>query len=68
VIGLGGIELAEDVLEYMVVGATAVQVGTASFADPKACERLVEELDKLCKSRKILSISKIRASFDDVSN
>jgi dihydroorotate dehydrogenase (NAD+) catalytic subunit len=68
VIGLGGIELAEDVLEYMVVGATAVQVGTASFADPKACERLVEELDKLCKSRKILSISKIRASLDDVSN
>ena len=41
IIGLGGIDSAEDVLEYLVVGATAVQVGTASFADPKACERLV---------------------------
>jgi dihydroorotate dehydrogenase (NAD+) catalytic subunit len=68
VIGLGGIEMPEDVLEYMVVGATAVQVGTASFADPKACERLVEGVDRLCKSRKIHSISTIRASLRDVSN
>jgi dihydroorotate dehydrogenase (NAD+) catalytic subunit len=67
VIGLGGIELAEDVLEYMVVGATAVQVGTASFADPKACVTLVDGLDDLCKSRKMLSISDIRASLRDVS-
>jgi dihydroorotate dehydrogenase (NAD+) catalytic subunit len=63
VVGLGGIELAEDVLEYMVVGATAVQVGTATFADPKACERLVESLAKLCESRNIPNISDIRGSF-----
>jgi dihydroorotate dehydrogenase (NAD+) catalytic subunit len=60
VIGLGGIELPEDVLEYIVVGATAVQVGTASFADPKACERLTEGVRKLCKSRKVFSVSSIR--------
>jgi dihydroorotate dehydrogenase (NAD+) catalytic subunit len=63
VIGLGGIELPEDVLEYMVVGATAVQVGTASFADPRACERLVESVKKLCMSRKLFSISSIRGSL-----
>lgn len=40
IIGLGGIENAEDVLEYLAAGASAVQVGTASFADPKASERL----------------------------
>jgi dihydroorotate dehydrogenase (NAD+) catalytic subunit len=63
VIGLGGIELPEDVLEYMIVGATAVQVGTASFADPKACERLVDGVERLCMSRKVLVLSSIRASL-----
>ena len=59
IIGLGGIQTAEDVLEYFVVGATAVQVGTASFADPRACERIVSELGKLCASEKVFSISKL---------
>ncbi len=68
VIGLGGIESPEHVVEYMLVGATAVQVGTASFADPKACERIIEGLRKLCKSNKIHSISKIRGSLSDVSD
>jgi len=40
VIGLGGVETVEDVLEYLFVGASAVQVGTASFTDPRASERL----------------------------
>ncbi len=44
IIGLGGISSAEDVLEYMVAGATAVQVGTASFADPQACEQIIGDL------------------------
>ena len=43
-IGLGGIETAEDVLEYLAVGASAVQVGTASFADPRASQRIADEL------------------------
>src|ERR1700758_5402294 len=38
VLGLGGIERAEDVLEYLIAGASAVQVGTASFSSPTACE------------------------------
>src|SRR5262249_29327433 len=45
VIGLGGVETAEDVLDYVAVGSSAVQVGTASFSDPKASERLVGELE-----------------------
>ncbi len=43
VVGLGGIENASDILEYMIVGASAIQVGTANFTDPKACQRLVRQ-------------------------
>jgi dihydroorotate dehydrogenase (NAD+) catalytic subunit len=63
IIGLGGIHSAEDVLEYMVVGATAVQVGTATFADPKACERIVDDLDGLCRSNNMRNISKLTGTF-----
>jgi dihydroorotate dehydrogenase (NAD+) catalytic subunit len=63
VIGLGGIETAEDVLEYVVAGATAVQVGTANFADPNACGRLAGELEKLCIGEKISNINDLRGTF-----
>jgi dihydroorotate dehydrogenase (NAD+) catalytic subunit len=63
IIGLGGITSAEDVLEYMVVGATAVQIGTATFADPTACERVLGELGNLCSSANIFSISKLTGSL-----
>jgi dihydroorotate dehydrogenase (NAD+) catalytic subunit len=42
VIGIGGIESAEDALEFMLAGATAVQIGTANFINPKASEEVVE--------------------------
>ena len=63
VIALGGVGKAEDVLEYFVVGASAVQVGTASFADPGACERIARELEELCISSNIHRISDLRGSF-----
>lgn len=63
VIGLGGIETAEDVLEYFVVGASAVQLGTANFSDPQACEKTIDALKSLCAAEKISSISELRGSF-----
>jgi dihydroorotate dehydrogenase (NAD+) catalytic subunit len=63
IVGLGGIETAEDVLEYMMVGASAVQVGTASFADPRASEEIAGGLTKVLERVKILSISEIRDKF-----
>jgi dihydroorotate dehydrogenase (NAD+) catalytic subunit len=63
IIGLGGIDTAEDVLEYLVVGASAVQVGTASFADPQACLRIVSELEQLCATAKIHDIKDLRGTF-----
>ena len=44
VIGCGGVESASDVIEMMMAGATAVQVGAANLKDPYACKRIIEEL------------------------
>jgi dihydroorotate dehydrogenase (NAD+) catalytic subunit len=64
VIGLGGIESPDDIAEYMLAGATAVQVGTAHFVDPRATERLVEGLEGWCKDNRAPEISKLRGSID----
>ena len=63
IIGLGGIETVEDVLEYLSVGASAVQVGTASFTDPRASERLVEALTNVLELAKMVTLNKIRDKF-----
>jgi dihydroorotate dehydrogenase (NAD+) catalytic subunit len=63
VLGLGGIETVEDVLEYLAVGASAVQVGTASFADPKASQRLVEGLQRALFNVKMFTINEMREKF-----
>jgi dihydroorotate dehydrogenase (NAD+) catalytic subunit len=44
IIGIGGIATADDALEFLVAGASAIQVGTATFYEPTACERLLDEL------------------------
>jgi len=59
VIGLGGIENANDVLEYIIAGATAVQVGTASFSEPRACVDILNQLKESCMGSKINSISSL---------
>lgn len=55
VIGIGGISSARDVMEFLLVGAHAVQVGTMSFMRPDAAELLVNDLAKLCESMNIYS-------------
>lgn len=63
VIGLGGVEKLEDVLEYLWVGASAVQVGTAHFTDPMASVRLVGVLGRWVQSNKIPGINQIVGKF-----
>ena len=63
ILGLGGIEKPDDVLEYFLAGAYAVQVGTAHFVDPRASERLVSGLEKRCSELNISKISDIRSGF-----
>jgi dihydroorotate dehydrogenase (NAD+) catalytic subunit len=63
VIGLGGVENADDVLEYMIVGASAVQVGTANFSQPKACVEILDQLEKSCRNNNINNINSLIGSF-----
>ncbi len=51
VIGIGGIRSGRDAAEFLMAGASAVQVGTASFADPSACMRIVTELAGFLESK-----------------
>ncbi len=59
VIGMGGIATAVDIVEFMLAGATAVQVGTASYFDPVATETLVEELTTFCREHRIERLSEL---------
>src|SRR5258708_25406347 len=63
ILGLGGIETVEDVLDYLAVGASAVQVGTASFTDPRASQRLVEALTNVLFESKACTLNEIRDKF-----
>jgi dihydroorotate dehydrogenase (NAD+) catalytic subunit len=53
VIGVGGIMSAQDALEFLIVGATAVQVGTANFVNPRATMEIVDWLEKFVEEKKL---------------
>ncbi|HWY02614.1 MAG TPA: dihydroorotate dehydrogenase [Candidatus Acidoferrum sp.] len=59
VIGMGGISTAADVAEFMLAGASAVQIGTASYWDPCATEKIVDELRRWCEAREIPRIANL---------
>lgn len=63
IVGVGGIETPADVAEYLLVGASAVEVGTAHFADPRASERLAVGLETWCQDHNTFDISELRGSF-----
>ena len=57
IIGMGGITCLSDALEFFLVGASAIQVGTAHFADPRASLNIVEDLEKYCIEHNVLPSS-----------
>jgi dihydroorotate dehydrogenase (NAD+) catalytic subunit len=63
ILGLGGIEGPSDVAEYMVAGASAVEVGTAHFVDPRASVKLVGDLEMWCRDENTFEVSKLRGSL-----
>ena len=56
VIGMGGISTAADVIEFMLAGASAVEMGTASYWDPCATEKIVDELQEWCEDHDITKL------------
>ena len=59
IIGMGGVSSAEDVIELMLAGASAVQVGAANLVDPFVCKRIVEELPEVMKKYRIENLKDI---------
>ncbi len=59
IIGMGGISTAEDVIEMMLAGATAVQVGAANLVEPFACKNIIDDLPRVMAKYKINSLEEI---------
>jgi dihydroorotate dehydrogenase (NAD+) catalytic subunit len=64
VIGLGGITTAEDAVEFLLAGAVAVQVGTASYADPRATERIAHGLEQWCARHHVGRVAELTGGLD----
>jgi dihydroorotate dehydrogenase (NAD+) catalytic subunit len=63
VIGLGGIRSGEDAAEFIIAGASAVQVGTANFWDPAAVPRIAHELDQFLKDQSIATVRELTGTL-----
>jgi dihydroorotate dehydrogenase (NAD+) catalytic subunit len=63
VVGLGGIATGEDAAEFLIAGATAVQVGTATFWDPQSPLRIAGELDHFCRDQRIARVRELTGSI-----
>ncbi|MEP3279231.1 MAG: dihydroorotate dehydrogenase [Stappiaceae bacterium] len=65
VIGCGGISTLEDVIEYLIAGASAVQVGTATFLEPKIMMRIIEELEGYLTTQGFGGVQELIGSIED---
>jgi dihydroorotate dehydrogenase (NAD+) catalytic subunit len=68
VLGMGGITTTEDVIEFMLAGATAVQVGTVSYADPRAVERIARGLRDWCHRHHVGKLASLTGALDTTSD
>ena len=64
VIGIGGISRAMDALEFLIVGARAVQVGTANFVDPHAMATIIDGLEKFCQNEGVADINELIGTLE----
>ncbi len=65
IIGLGGIASGEDAVEFLLAGASAIQVGTANFWDPKATESVLRGLEKFCRQRGIPAVRLLTGALEN---
>ncbi|HEX6639701.1 MAG TPA: dihydroorotate dehydrogenase [Thermoanaerobaculia bacterium] len=59
IIGVGGIRTGADVIQYLLAGASLVQIGTATYADPRAAERVLSEVERYCTRRRVSDIAEL---------
>jgi dihydroorotate dehydrogenase (NAD+) catalytic subunit len=59
IVGVGGVAHGVDAVELMLAGASAVQVGTASFADPRSVERVRDEVEEWCRTHGVGSVREL---------
>ncbi len=64
ILGMGGIITPEDAVEFLLAGATAVQVGTASYADPRATERLARGLESWCRGHQVDKVADLTNALE----
>jgi dihydroorotate dehydrogenase (NAD+) catalytic subunit len=64
IVGVGGVARGEDAAELLVAGADAVQVGTATFLDPRAPARVLDELDRWCRRHGVARVADLKGSTD----
>lgn len=65
IVGVGGVSSGRDAAEMLVAGADAVQVGTASLADPRAPARVLDELRRWCADQQVVSIEELKGRAHD---
>jgi dihydroorotate dehydrogenase (NAD+) catalytic subunit len=64
ILGMGGIVTPEDAIEFLLAGATAIQVGTASYADPRATERLARGLASWCRGHQVEKVAALTGALE----
>ena len=59
IIGVGGVSSGEDAIELLLAGASAIEVGTATLADPRAPEKIAEQMERWCVARGVRAIREL---------
>ena len=63
IVGLGGIEKLDDALQFFIAGASAVQIGTATFYEPRTAETIAEGLERYMAENGFASVADLRGDF-----
>jgi dihydroorotate dehydrogenase (NAD+) catalytic subunit len=65
IIGTGGVSSGEDVVEMLLAGASAVGVGTATFREPRAMLRILDELEAWCREHGVTRVADLSAALEE---
>jgi dihydroorotate dehydrogenase (NAD+) catalytic subunit len=64
ILGLGGVQTANDALQYILAGASLVGIGTAAMRNPRAPERIVDDLDAWCRKHAVHNVQELSGTLE----